>query len=62
MKREKPIVPTCGECVFSKLDTASQINRDLNGRPFMLVCPFSQWKRFAHDTACDRFMPKGTDK
>ena len=59
IKKKKEEMPqnTCGDCYFSKDDTKF-INRNLKGQPFMLKCPFSNWVKFHHDIACDRFISK----
>lgn len=47
----------CIECMFAQ-DDMKFINLDINGKPFMLRCPFTKWKRFHNDLICDRFIPK----
>lgn len=48
---------TCSKCAFATTDKKF-INRSVKGEYFMLACPFTNWKHFKHDTACDRFKLK----
>lgn len=66
MKPRKPqyqqpqTVNHCVDCTFAEVDTA-QINRTAyDGRPFMLKCHFTPWKKFKTDPACDRFARRQT--
>lgn len=47
----------CIECAFAKDDLRFE-NLNLKGEPFMLICPFSKWKKFHNDLSCDRFISK----
>lgn len=49
----------CNECQFASVDT-NYINRDVEGRFFMLRCQFQQFKRFFHDPVCERFVERTT--
>lgn len=61
MKRKPPTTQTpmltCSKCAFATTDKKF-INRSVKGEYFMLACPFTSWKHFKHDTACDRFKLK----
>ena len=47
----------CNECQLAAPDY-SDINRDTEGRYFMLKCPYDAYKRFHHSPACGFFVPR----
>ena len=57
MKKKNTIEHHCSECQLAEPDR-KQINRDTEGRYFMLRCPYDQYKRFYHSPACGFFKPR----
>ena len=56
--QQKRVVHQCQDCAFAQIDD-KEINRTAYDRkPFMLKCQFTPWKKFFHDTACDRFVER----
>ncbi len=62
MKRKTPDIPTtvhhCGECALGIADTKHE-NLSLDGKPTLVSCPQSKYKKVVSEIACKNFKEKG---
>lgn len=50
----------CDDCKHSSWDTKFE-NKDWQGKPICLTCPFEQWKIIRGRRACAKWQPKGKE-